>query len=211
MVGLFEHELRRGGSDAVTTQDQTWGASPVWRNRFLKVAAGIAVVLSTAGSAIAVKEMGSLIAQPAVEVTTLATNTARGAAQGLEARWFNGRRARVARTMMMKVTAYSPDARSCGDSADGLTATMHHVSTNGGALVAADTTVLPYGSMLSIPGYDADRIVPVLDCGGAIKGEHIDVLFPTHEEAMEWGVKMLPVTVWDYADGLPAEDVRSER
>ncbi len=201
----------------MTTQDQTWGASPVWRNRFLKVAAGIAVVLSTAGSAIAVKELGSLIAEPAISVTTsdggtvLSTNEARGAAQGLEARWFNGRRARVARTMMMKVTAYSPDARSCGDSADGLTATMHHVSTNGGALVAADTTVLPYGSMLSVPGYDEGRIVPVLDCGGAIKGDHIDVLFPTHEEAMEWGVKMLPVTVWEYADGLPAEDVRSER
>ncbi len=189
----------------------------MWRNRFLKVAAGIAVVLSTAGSAIAVKELGSLIAEPAISVTTsdggtvLSTNEARGAAQGLEARWFNGRRARVARTMMMKVTAYSPDARSCGDSADGLTATMHHVSTNGGALVAADTTVLPYGSMLSVPGYDEGRIVPVLDCGGAIKGDHIDVLFPTHEEAMEWGVKMLPVTVWEYADGLPAEDVRSER
>jgi 3D (Asp-Asp-Asp) domain-containing protein len=189
----------------------------MWRNRLVEVAAGIAVVLATAGSAVAVKELGSLIAQPAVEVTSgegamvLATTEARGGDQNLEARWFNGRRARVARTIMMKVTAYSPDARSCGDSADGLTATMHPVTTNGGSLVAADQRVLPYGTMLSVPGYDEGRIVPVLDCGGAIKGDHIDVLFPTHEAAMEWGVKMLPVTVWEYADGQPAEDVRSER
>jgi len=46
-----------------------------------------------------------------------------------------------------------PDERSCGDSADGFTATMHRVETNNGHLVASDPSVLAYGSMLTIDGY----------------------------------------------------------
>lgn len=116
---------------------------------------------------------------------------------------FNGRPIRAARTIRMRVTAYSPDARSCGDQADGITASGYSVLTNGGKLVAADTSLLPFGSMLSIPGYDLDAVVPVLDRGGAIKGHRLDVLFPTHEEARRWGVRDLDVTVWEYADGQP--------
>lgn len=111
----------------------------------------------------------------------------------------------------MEVTAYSPDWRSCGESADGLTATLHSVETNGHALVAADPTLLPYGSMLTIPGYDDERIVPVLDCGGAIKGRRLDVLYPTHEQARQWGRQRLRVIVWEYADGQPAENPRVVR
>lgn len=126
-------------------------------------------------------------------------------------RWFNGRPARPKGTIWMTVTAYSPDSRSCGDSADGITASLHAVETNAHKLVAADTRLLPLGSMISIPGYDADRIVPVLDRGGAIKGGRLDVLFPTHEAARKWGIKKLPVTVWEYADGKPAESWRRIR
>jgi 3D (Asp-Asp-Asp) domain-containing protein len=103
----------------------------------------------------------------------------------------------------MRVTAYSPDERSCGDSADGITASGYSVFTNGGFLVAADPKVLPLGSLLSVPGYDDGSVVPILDVGGAIKGNRLDVLFPTHEIAMEWGIRDLDVTVWEYADGLP--------
>ncbi|GJQ31071.1 MAG: hypothetical protein HBSAPP03_29550 [Phycisphaerae bacterium] len=126
-------------------------------------------------------------------------------------RWFNGRPVRPARELWMEVTAYSPDWRSCGVFADGLTATLHSVETNGHALVAADPTMLPYGTMLTVPGYDQDRIVPVLDCGSAIKGRRLDVLFPTHEEARKWGRQRLLVIVWEYADGLPAENPRAVR
>ncbi len=124
-------------------------------------------------------------------------------------RWFDARAVKPSRVIWMTVTAYSPDERSCGDSADGITATLHCVTTNGHRLVAADPKILAYGSMLTIPGYaigagagpHEPAIVPVLDCGGAIKGYRLDVLFPTHEEAMAWGVRELPVTVWTYADG----------
>ena len=116
---------------------------------------------------------------------------------------FNGRPVRPARTVRMLVTAYSPDARSCGAFADGITASGYSVKTNGMRLVAADTTLLPFGTMLSIPGYDDGYIVPVLDRGGAITGDHLDALFPTHEEALQWGVQHLDVTIWEYADGKP--------
>ena len=126
-------------------------------------------------------------------------------------RWFNGRPVKPSRTITMTVTAYSPDAKSCGESADGITATLHSVETNVGHLVAADPTLLPYGSMLSVEGYAGGQVVPVLDCGGAIKGKHIDLLFPTHEQARQWGVKKIRVTVWKYVDGKPAENPRKMR
>lgn len=126
-------------------------------------------------------------------------------------RWFNGRPVKPARSLLMEVTAYSPDARSCGDSADGLTATLHSVHTNGFELVAADPRLLPYGSMLTIPGYADGLIVPVLDCGGAIKGHKLDVLFPTHEQALKWGRRSMMVTVWEHVDGKPRDNPRKLR
>lgn len=126
-------------------------------------------------------------------------------------RWFDGRPIRPVSKVWMTVTGYSPDARSCGESADGLTATLHSVHTNASRLVAADPSVLPYGTMITVPGYDSGLVVPVLDCGGAIKGRRLDLLFPTHEQALQWGVKRLLVTVWGYADGKPAENPRKLR
>lgn len=126
-------------------------------------------------------------------------------------RWFNGRPVRPAKILWMQVTAYSPDARSCGSSADGLTATLHSVETNNSQLVAADPRILKYGSMVSVPGYASGQIVPVLDCGGAIKGNRLDLLFPTNAQAVKWGRKPLSVTVWEYADGKPAENPRKLR
>jgi 3D (Asp-Asp-Asp) domain-containing protein len=152
--------------------------------------------------------------EPAIIAEALAADRAtgdHGPTAEVGTRWFNGRPIRPARTIMMTVTAYSPDARSCGDSADGVTATLHSVWTNGFKLVAADPKILPYGSMLSIAGYDNGQVVPVLDCGGAIKGKRLDVLFPTHEQARQWGIRKIPVVVWEYADGKPADDPRKQR
>ncbi|MEM7228689.1 MAG: 3D domain-containing protein [Planctomycetota bacterium] len=116
---------------------------------------------------------------------------------------FNGRPLRAVGTITMRVTAYSPDERSCGLDADGITASGYSVWTNGMRLVAADTKVLPFGTLLSVPGYHDGAIAPVLDRGGRIKGNRLDVLYATHERAREWGVQTLDVTVWEYADGKP--------
>jgi 3D (Asp-Asp-Asp) domain-containing protein len=45
---------------------------------------------------------------------------------------------------------------------------------------------------MTIPGYGT---VKVEDRGGAIKGDRLDVLFPTHQEALEWGVQWLDVEI----------------
>jgi len=113
---------------------------------------------------------------------------------------FNGRPIRPVRTLSMLVTAYSPDHRSCGKHADNITASGYSVWTNGMKLVAADKRILRFGSIVTVPGYNRGRPVPVLDRGGKIKGHRLDVLYPTHQVARKWGARRLQVTVWDYAD-----------
>ena len=121
--------------------------------------------------------------------------------------FFDGRPIRPVRTLHMRVTAYSPDERSCGRYADGITASGLSVLTNAGNLVAADTELLPFGSLVSIPGYACGDVVPVLDSGSAIIGARLDVLHPVHEQAMSWGVRMLEVQIWEYSD----EEGQNER
>jgi 3D (Asp-Asp-Asp) domain-containing protein len=209
------------------------------RARFaLETLGFVLAATATAYSAILVKERGvapalamSVREQPAdaltpvsretlpeveVEVLPLPEVASGGGGEAATAwpadtRWFNGRPVRPTMVLRMRVTAYSPDARSCGDSADGITATLHSVETNGFQLVAADPRVLKYGSLVTVPGYAQDAIVPVLDCGGKIKGNRLDVLYPTHEEARRWGSKWQTVTVWGYADGKSACNPRKLR
>lgn len=113
---------------------------------------------------------------------------------------FDGRPLQPAKTYRMLVTAYSPDEQSCGIWADGITASGYSVWTNGMKLVAADTSLLPFGTIVTIPGYNGGRPVQVLDRGGRIKGHRLDVLYPTHNRALQWGAQRLDVTVWEYAD-----------
>lgn len=57
--------------------------------------------------------------------------------------------------------------------------------------VAANQKVLPFGTRLKIPGYGEGTVE---DTGGALQGLHIDVWFPTHEEAVKWGVRKLSIS-----------------
>jgi len=99
------------------------------------------------------------------------------------------------RVVEMTVTAYCPCRKCCGKHADGVTASGRSVKTNGGRFVAADTRVLPMFTKVAIPGYNGGKAVPVLDVGGAIKGNRLDVFFATHQQARNWGVRKLKVTV----------------
>jgi 3D (Asp-Asp-Asp) domain-containing protein len=96
-------------------------------------------------------------------------------------------------TVQMKVTAYCPCSKCCGNSADGITASNHRIKA-GDTFAAADRKY-PFGTEMIIPGYDNGRQVEVLDRGGAITGNHIDVFFPTHEQARQWGVKHIDVSI----------------
>jgi 3D (Asp-Asp-Asp) domain-containing protein len=110
---------------------------------------------------------------------------------------FDHKPIRPVKTRTMKTTAYSPDEKSCGIWADGITASGKSVWMNGGRLVAADRKI-PYGTILTIPGYNYGKPVQVWDRGGKIKGNRLDLLYPTHEIAMQWGVQDLPVVFWEF-------------
>ena len=79
--------------------------------------------------------------------------------------------------------------------ANGITASGLPVSYNLGRFAAADSAVLPLGSRISVPGYHDGRAIPVIDRGGAIKGDKLDVFFPTHERALQWGRRWVLVTI----------------
>lgn len=58
--------------------------------------------------------------------------------------------------------------------------------------IAADITLYPYGTKIYIPGYGWGE---VHDTGTAIKGNKIDLFFPSHKEALKWGRKKLWVWI----------------
>lgn len=81
-----------------------------------------------------------------------------------------------------RITAYCPCAKCCGKS-DGITATGTQATQ--GRTIAVDPNVIPYGTTVYIDGveYIAE------DCGGAIKGNRVDLYFDSHADALEYGVQ----------------------
>ncbi len=86
---------------------------------------------------------------------------------------------------------------------------LKHVGkTSSGAMVrpgviAADTTIYPYGTIMHVPGYGYGV---VQDTGGAIKGKHIDLYRPNHWFARLWGVRTKQVKVWPPPEPAAAPD-----
>lgn len=89
-------------------------------------------------------------------------------------------------TQTMKVTAYCSCSRCCGKYANGITASGYKIRKESKFCASP----LPFCTILDIPGYG---IVPVLDRGGAIKENCIDVFFNSHSDALVWGVQYLEV------------------
>jgi len=96
-------------------------------------------------------------------------------------------------TIRMRVTAYCPCEKCCGRYSDGITASGHRIG-KGDVFVAADKRY-SFGTKMIILGYNNNLSVKVLDRGGAIQGNRIDVFFHTHKEALQWGVKYIDVRV----------------
>jgi len=96
-------------------------------------------------------------------------------------------------TIRMRVTAYCPCEKCCGRYSDGITASGHRIG-EGDVFVAADKQ-FSFGTKMIILGYNNNLSVKVLDRGGAIQGNRIDVFFHTHKEALQWGVKYIDVRV----------------
>ena len=88
-----------------------------------------------------------------------------------------------------EVTAYCPCVKCCGEYADGVTASGE-LAVN--KFVAADE-IIPFYKVLDVPEYG---VVPVLDRGGMIRGKKLDVFFPTHDEALKWGRRVIEIFCW---------------
>lgn len=79
-------------------------------------------------------------------------------------------------------TAYCSEeyAHICGEG-HGITSSGAKVRP--GVTVAADTSILPYGTVIYVEGVGL-RVVQ--DTGGAVKGNELDVAVSTHAEALSW-------------------------
>lgn len=96
-------------------------------------------------------------------------------------------------TIQMRVTAYCPCEKCCGRYADGITASGHKIQPNE-TFVAADKHY-PFGTEMIVPGYNNNNPVKVLDRGGAIKDNRLDIFFPSHQQALNWGVKLIDIKI----------------
>jgi len=85
-----------------------------------------------------------------------------------------------ARTLTLTATAYS----DAGTTATGL--------PTGWGTVAVDPSVIPLGTRLTIPGY-GDGVAA--DTGSAVVGSTIDLWFPTQQQALAWGRRVVVVSL----------------
>lgn len=88
-------------------------------------------------------------------------------------------------TMQVRATGYTHTDAGC----DTITATgtTVHIGT-----VAVDPRFIPYGTRMFIVSNDGSYIYGISvaeDCGGAIKGDRVDLYFPTTEECFQFGFR----------------------
>jgi len=65
----------------------------------------------------------------------------------------------------------------------------------GVGFVAANTDLLPFHTLVAIPGYHEGRPVPVLDRIGGGDQRRLEVFFADHQTALEWGRQDLDIQI----------------
>jgi 3D (Asp-Asp-Asp) domain-containing protein len=97
------------------------------------------------------------------------------------------------RYVVMNVSAYCNCFKCCGkhpgDNGYGITASGQKARLG---TIAADWLVCPRDTRLAVPGWGVGT---VRDTGGSIKGHRLDLWFPTHEAARNFGRKTLRVEI----------------
>ncbi len=87
---------------------------------------------------------------------------------------------------VFRTTAYCP-CRSCSSGYGRRTSTGTIAQAN--HTIAVDPRVIPYGSKIMING----TIYTAEDCGGGVKGKHIDIYFDSHAQARRYGSRQIEV------------------
>ncbi|TYR72925.1 DUF348 domain-containing protein [Rossellomorea vietnamensis] len=86
-------------------------------------------------------------------------------------------------------TAYTGSCNGCS----GITATGINLRANPGVkVIAVDPSIIPLGTKVYVDGYG---YAVAADTGGAIKGNKIDVFFPSKSEAYRWGRKQVKIKI----------------
>ncbi|MGF2614070.1 DUF348 domain-containing protein [Rossellomorea vietnamensis] len=86
-------------------------------------------------------------------------------------------------------TAYTAGCNGCS----GVTATGINLRANPGVkVIAVDPSIIPLGTKVYVDGYG---YAVAADTGGAIKGNKIDVFFPSKSEAYRWGRKQVKIKI----------------
>lgn len=100
-----------------------------------------------------------------------------------------------------EITHYCCEPRKhiCG-TGDGITATG--VPVTPWWTCAVDPSVIPYGSEVMVDYGDRVEFWMAQDCGGSVKGAHVDLAVPTHAEALELGVKKATVYWMEESCGI---------
>ena len=83
------------------------------------------------------------------------------------------------------ITAYC----GCKKCSGGNSKTASGTTPTEGRTIAADTSVLPFGTQVVIGGV----VYTVEDCGSGVSGNHIDIFFATHSKALAFGRKTMKV------------------
>lgn len=97
------------------------------------------------------------------------------------------------------ITYYCAEQRPhiCG-TGSGLTATGTPVTP--GWTCAVDPGIIPYGSEVMVDFGDRVEFYKAQDCGGAVKGNHIDLAVDTHANALQKGTQTATVYVMEVSD-----------
>lgn len=91
--------------------------------------------------------------------------------------------------LTVTATAYTPYCTGCS----GVTATGINLKNNPDLkVIAVDPSIIPLGTKVYVEGYG---YAIAGDTGGAIKGNKIDVFFPTKSQAYNWGRKTVKIRI----------------
>lgn len=107
-------------------------------------------------------------------------------------------------TLVFKITAYCPCAQCNGPWSGGATSTGARATQ--GRTIAVDPRVIPYGTKVLIGGHE----FVAEDCGGAIKGAHIDLYLDSHDRCNSWGVRYLSVS-WNGGSNKMIETLKRQQ
>ncbi len=87
----------------------------------------------------------------------------------------------TSKTLNVKAYAYTGDGITA-------TGTVPKYGT-----IAVDPSVIPYGTKVYIK--ELDKVFTAEDCGGAIKGNTIDIFMPTEKNCNDWGIRNITIEI----------------